>query len=366
LIIILCNFRPINKYFFKHCHATCCTSIRPGEKSPKNKKSYDATILFSNFDREWVENELESRALKDVNYDTNIISFSREFTKLDRLELEYIKKSKRIIMVVSKAFLDYVWSNENLKKELKYLNANDRNCSFIVIYFNNLGKKLIQSTVEEIQEYSEKKCCYTCNQRTRYNFSVKNVELVNGNSPKFIGDLRFLMPFTNFNDRIQFDQKQKYISTLLGIPRLKVVTPRKIPNISIIRGQRVYPGPESVISPSVVSVKEKRKKRSRKQYDPNIEAVFLNKDEEQKKKKDDWNIKEYRIKRDTIHPKKQNTYYVPIHEENNITYVSLNDKTEKLNPGPALSNRLHLTDEDTNSVTSGQIRPVFKKNLYYF
>ena len=355
LIIILCNCRPINKYSFKHCHTTCCTSIRPGEKSTKHQKTYDATILYSIFDKEWVESVLERRALKDMNYDINIISFSREFTRLDRLELDHIKKSKRIIMVVTKAFLVDVWSNKSLKNELKSLNANDRNSSFIVIYFNNLGKRVIDSTVEEIQEYSAETCCYSCNQRTRYNFSLKNVELVNGDSPKFVGDFRFLMPFTNFNDRSRFDHEHS-ISTLLSIPRLET---RKVPNLTIIRGQRVYPGTESIVSPSIVTVKEKPKKRKIR----DIEAVF--RIDGTKMKKGDWNIKEYRIKRDNFHLKKHDTYFVPIHDENNITYVSLNDKNDELNPGPVLSSRLHIKEDDTNSVTSGKIRPVFKQHLYY-
>ena len=348
---------------FRRCHTTCITSLRPGEKSNKFEKKFDASIIYSKLDEEWVEENVEKKALDDVNYDINSIAFVRNF-KIDKIEFENIKKSKRIILVISNNFLSDVWSNLNFKREMKFLNANDKNCSFIAIYFNSVPKYLIDEAVEEIQEYSEESCCYACSQVVRYNFSVKNVELLNADDSKLRGELRFLMPYTNFNDRIQLDieRENNYPSTL---STMRLPKKNKKTILSVFKKPRVLPKElvsDSIITPSVISILESKKsKKPKKNKNQLLEAVFNletdGKKKRKEKKRDDWNIVEYRNRSDASQQKKENTYFVPIHDDTSVTYVSLNQY--ELNPGLGISNRLNLS-EDRISVASGHILPVFK------
>jgi hypothetical protein len=201
LIIILCNCRPINKCLFKRCRSTCCTSRRPGEKSSKQDKLFDATILYSRFDEKWVEDNLEGKAFKISDYNINSVSFEKGFKDIDEQQLKNIHKSKRIILVVSKNFISEVWVNEEFQRKLKLLNSNDKNCSFIVIDMKDASKSEMKRIVEDLQDYSDDACCYSCEQRDKYNFSLKNVEEVNGKGSevKLKDDLAFLMPFRSIH-----------------------------------------------------------------------------------------------------------------------------------------------------------------------
>ena len=196
LLIICCNLRPINKCLFRSCHTTCFTTLRPGEHSKKHQKKFDATIIYSKLDEEWVEDKLEEKSFKIIDYSINSLGFEKGSKRIEKEELESIKLSKRIVLVISKNFMSEVWVNEDLQRELKFLNSTDKNCSFIVVDRKNVSKNVMNQTIEELQEYSEEgTSCYSCKQRTRYNFSLKNVEIVNGNNPQLKEELRFLMPF---------------------------------------------------------------------------------------------------------------------------------------------------------------------------
>jgi hypothetical protein len=203
LIIILCNCRTINRCLFKSCHIICCISRRPGEKSSNQDKFFDASILYSRIDEKWVNDNLEGKAFKISDYRINSVSFKKGFKVIDEHQLKNIKKSKRIILVVSKNFISTVWVNEHFQRELKFLNSNDKNCSFIVIDINDGSKSEMRRIVDDLQEYSDDACCYSCEQRDKYNFSLKNVEIVNGKGSevKLRDDLAFLMPFTAIHRR---------------------------------------------------------------------------------------------------------------------------------------------------------------------
>ena len=211
LIIILCNCRPINKCLFKTYRTTCCTSRRPGQRSSKAEKLFDATIIYSRLDEKWVEDNLEAKASRVIDYNINSLSFEKGFKEIDKHQLESFKQSKRIILVVSKSFISEVWVNEELQRELKLINSNDKNCSFIVIDMKDVSKTVLKRTVEELQEYSSDACCYSCEQRDKYNFSLKNVELVNGKSPKLKDDLAFLMPFRSIHRKHKGNERNQEI-----------------------------------------------------------------------------------------------------------------------------------------------------------
>ncbi len=192
--------RPINKCLFRKYNTTCFSSCRPGDKTDHSIKKYDATVLFSEYDGVWVDTKLLSKLSKGKALRIHkISSYYRDFNKKD---YEFLRISKRILLVFSKNFLKEEWKNENLQNEIKTICAEDPDCVVIPINYD-LSNKEMNEILADLQDYNSS-LCFSLNQKLRHSITLKNVEPLSNNSTDLAKNLNFLMPLKK-----KFDDKER-------------------------------------------------------------------------------------------------------------------------------------------------------------
>ena len=185
--------RPVNKCLFKACNTTCCTSCRPGDQTSKDLKSYDATLIFSEFDEEWIDTKLLPSLSKGKSFKIHkLTSYHKGFDVVEKDQLEIMRSSKRIVLVFSKNFLKEEWKCESLVKEVKLICAKDPDCVIIPINMD-LDKNDMATINLNLEEHNESSC-YNLKQLLRYSMILRRVEPLHNNKVNFAQNFNFLMP----------------------------------------------------------------------------------------------------------------------------------------------------------------------------
>jgi hypothetical protein len=168
---------------------------------------YDATILYSEFDENWVHSRLKPVLLSfNKPYILHFFTtYHKNYNVLTKAQMNILRSSKRIILVFSKYFTDEEWKMSELYTMLKELSQFDRHCIIIAIDMGDLSEmdfKRYMACLEEPNQQdksAKSKCCPALSKRIKHSLQLDDVEVVHSSDEKFSQKLHFLLPLMSRN-----------------------------------------------------------------------------------------------------------------------------------------------------------------------
>ena len=113
LVFCCCCGRCCQVFTHNKCNLLLCPCSRPKDSYADNGKSYDATICYSEYDENWIDEQfLPCMSQFENNYRIHKLSlYNRSSDKISRENEKVLRSSKRIILIFSRKFLKEEWSN---------------------------------------------------------------------------------------------------------------------------------------------------------------------------------------------------------------------------------------------------------------
>jgi hypothetical protein len=138
LIFCCCCGRYCQIFTHKTCNFLLCPCARPKDSYMENGKVYDATICYSEYDENWLDEQFLPCMSQFVNnYKIHKLSlFNRSTDKISRENEKVLRSSKRIILIFSRKFLKEEWSNKSFRNVLRDICMDENNKNFVLIVVN--------------------------------------------------------------------------------------------------------------------------------------------------------------------------------------------------------------------------------------
>ncbi len=234
LAFCCCCGRCTQVFTHSSCNLLLCPCSRPKDSSKDNMKIYDATICYSEYDENWLDEQfMPCLSQFENNYKIHKLSlYNRSSDKISRENEKVLRSSKRIILIFSRKFLKEEWSNNSFRNVLRDI-CIDKNNKYCVLIVVNVGA-LTQSDIDyhlrylempdkhlnDLANYSrgseegdsfpvlKKKSIWSrIGDRCRYNFGLKKIETLQISDRSFWRKFLYVMP------RIRYDNTKPAIIT---------------------------------------------------------------------------------------------------------------------------------------------------------
>lgn len=190
------------------CGCMMCSCTRPSDEFGANSKEYDATICFSAYDENWLDEEfLPHLTQYRNNYKIHKLNLYND--KIGRDNERIMRSSKRIILIFSKNLLEQGWNNRNFLNILRDLCLSDDECIIIALNTGDLSQELVNRRLNYLEtpiidetvvntelNYSYKKLpiCLRFKSLIKYNCGLKKVEKLHLGDKYFWKKFTFIMP----------------------------------------------------------------------------------------------------------------------------------------------------------------------------
>lgn len=138
---------------------------------------------------------------------------------LNQSDIDLLRSSKRIVLIVSKKFVNEEWTNQVFKDTLVEINRTDAYCSIILVNLSEIEWDNLEGMGKEIElskniGWVSRARNHLAN-RVKYNCGIKDVECVDFNATTFWSDLSYLMP------RHRYEPIRINVKSKSGKPQLK-------------------------------------------------------------------------------------------------------------------------------------------------
>lgn len=138
---------------------------------------------------------------------------------LNQSDIDLLRSAKRIILIVSKKFVNEEWTNEKFKDTLMEINRTDAYCSIILINLSEVEWDDLEKMGKDIEiNKNIGWVSRTRNQlanRVKYNCGIRDVECLDFNATTFWSELSYLMP------RHRYEAVRINVKSKSGKPQLK-------------------------------------------------------------------------------------------------------------------------------------------------
>ncbi|CAF0833054.1 unnamed protein product [Brachionus calyciflorus] len=225
LIFICCIGRWCQLRTNSMCSFICCPCFRPYDELIFGLKEYDATFCFNQSDENWLDEDLITPLThQQNNFKIHKLSVPSRSGEKQNKEIEnYLRKSKRIVLIFTQSFIKEDFRNKFFTNFLRNM-KDDVNCVIIAINkdldrqtFANYVKYLNSPYDPVNPRYRSRRSIFAVlKSRIKYNCGLREVEKLDINSRHFWRDFLYVMPFIHYNSN-----EPKVITESKKIPRLK-------------------------------------------------------------------------------------------------------------------------------------------------
>ena len=230
------------------CNLLICPCFRPDDSSASGKQ-YDATICYSEYDEQWLDEQfIPQMSQFENNYKIHKLSlYHRSTDKISRENEKILHSSKRIILIFSRKFLKEEWANKSFRNVLRNVCINDEFCVIVAINVGALTQKEIDYQLRYLEipdkylvepsKYSrdndendfrpikKKSCVSRLKSRIKYNCGLTDVERLRISDSSFWKKFYYMMPRIGYDNTkpliITDSSKDKYSGTgSVKLPKL--------------------------------------------------------------------------------------------------------------------------------------------------
>jgi hypothetical protein len=229
LIFCCCCGRYCQICSHQSCDCLLCPCARPKDAYIDNGKVYDATICYSEYDENWLDEQfLPCLSQFEHNYKIHKLSlYNRSVDKISRENEKVLRSSKRIILIFSRKFLKEEWSNKSFRNVLRDINMdkNNKHCVIIAVNVGALSQKEIdyylrylhmsekdfaqvsESGGDSMPPLKQKNLFSQLSDNIKYHFGLKRVETLQIADRSFWNKFLYIMP------RIGYDNTKPTVIT---------------------------------------------------------------------------------------------------------------------------------------------------------
>ena len=174
-----------------HCSFILCPCFRHDEST---EKKIDMTICYSHHDEDWLHEKFMTQLSQyDRGYKIhklNLPSFTEEHAKI-------LRKSKRIVLMCSEAFLRQEWSSKKFCHLIKEIYFQDASCILVAVDLRPLMDHALENALGELRSngFADR-----CGARIRHAFGLNKIEVLNWTDVHVWKEFNYIMPFDKYNE----------------------------------------------------------------------------------------------------------------------------------------------------------------------
>lgn len=137
-----------------------------------------------------------------------------ENSNLSQADVDKLKSSKRIILIVTKKFLNEEWKNKPFRDLLAEINRQDAYCSIILINLSEIDEDQLVNITNDIELRNNVgpilKFKYALANNMKYNCGLRDVETLDWHESNFWSKLNYLMPHTKLKTQMSAPKNTRY------------------------------------------------------------------------------------------------------------------------------------------------------------
>lgn len=224
MLFICCFGRCCSTFFFDCCSIRLCGCIKPKAES----KKYDLTIFCNHYDELWVDKNFMPKIFefKKGFKIYNLSDLSQSDLTLDKEKIEVVKASKRLVLIVTKKFIQNEWSNNNIRDLIKDISVKDQDCSILAICVGDVTVKQIKQHMNEIEPDENKKNILTklrakLASRINYNLHLRNIEIFDFHKDNFWNRFHYALPSKKLKKSNEIIDSTENIKSTQKLPPLE-------------------------------------------------------------------------------------------------------------------------------------------------
>ena len=228
LAFVLALGRRLQMHMHYWCDLLLCPCARPDDQEAAHVKHYDATICFSRCDEAWIDGQFVPQLSQfENNFKIHKLCSSGAAAgggggllmegKVGRENERILRSSKRIIVVMSRRFVDDDWSSSKaFRATLADICRRDRLCVVVCLNVGELSERRLDTLLDEMMtltsgggggDEADVGTWHKLKSTVRYNCGLSPIERLH------IGDALFWHKFNYIMPRIGYDDTKPAIIT---------------------------------------------------------------------------------------------------------------------------------------------------------
>ena len=226
ILFVCCCGRCFLLGFYSNFGVNLCACLRSDEEETYHisvGKLYDSVVLYVPIDQNFLEEKfMPSFALFNKGYKVIKLPIEANFLTCQGHQA-CLKACKRIIVLVTNAFIQNEWNNQLIRNTIRKIARNDHDCKILLVNAEDIPYFKLDQYVNEVQFEACKehhdliesskmsKWRRKLAEKLKYNCSLKEIEILDWQDRKFWTKFSYIMPMLKNPEKpteiVQYSQK---------------------------------------------------------------------------------------------------------------------------------------------------------------